>query len=126
MRIGVISLHPDRLLWYSSCFPDHCFIYCAPESLAPDLCSCESYIVDADMLTDDRASYGVLAHYLNRHIIDKLMTSTLNPCRLRKCRGGCGATACPRVYVKLDDMLDERVCSGTRFHTIIHREGKSS
>lgn len=125
MRIGVISLHPDRLLWYSSCFPDHCFIYCAPESLVPDLSSCENYIVDADLLTDDRASYGVLAHYLNRHVIDKLMTGTPSPCRPQKCKGRGRATECPQG-LKPHDMIDEHVSSGARFHTIIHRESKSS
>lgn len=123
MRIGLISLHPDRLLWYSSCFPDHCFIYCSPESLVPDLCSCENYIVDGDLLTDDRASYGVLARYLNRHVIDKLMTSTQNPC-LSQCNGRCRASECPQEYIKPHGMIDES--SGIRFHTIIHRESKSS
>lgn len=126
MRIGVISLHPDRLLWYSSCFPDHCFIYCAPESLAPDLCSCESYIVDADLLTNDCASYGILTRYLNRHVIDKLMMGTQNPCRPQKGKGRCRATEYPQGHIKPHDMIDEHVSSGTRFRTIIHRESKSS
>jgi hypothetical protein len=126
MKIGVISLHPDRLLWYSSSFPEHCFIYCAPESLAPDLCACENYIVDADLLTDDRASYGVLARYLNRHVMDKLMASTQNPCLPQNGKGRCRVAECPQGNIKPHGMVDERVSSGTRFHTIIHRESKSS
>lgn len=125
MKIGVISLNPARLLWYSSCFPEHCFIYCAPELLFSEQYACEKYIVDADLLTDDRSSYGVLTRYLNRHVIEKMTMGTQNACLPQSCKSRWNVAECAHGHIRLHGMV-ERVSAGTRFHIIIHRESESS
>lgn len=80
MRVGVFSQHPERLLWYASRFPGHSFLHMLPGLEGASHIGCDSYIVDADVLTDDRDSYGDLTRYFNRGVMESLAERPRSPC----------------------------------------------
>ena len=114
MRIGVFSRYPVRLCWYSSIFPAHSFLHIVPESAEPDGEEFDSYIVDADLLTEDREAYGDLTRYFNRNIIDALDYQEQSLCLPRSEERQCDLKSI--ISIVRDGP------SGSRFHTIIHQE----